>query len=236
MLSNVSFFDLDRTLTRRPTWLAFLVFCAGRRQRWRLALLPVVAIAMILHVVRVISRDRLKEIMHRLLLGSVIGGAELERLADRFADRLVLKNLREGALDRIAADRALGCRVVVATAAHRFCAEPIARRIGIDDVIATECTFSPCGMVGWRLRGRNLYGPAKLAAVESWLSDRKLARDEVRLRFYSDHVSDAPCLAFADEPYAVHPEARLKLLAKRLNWPTLHWDCFGDVNICVRSS
>ena len=222
-MTRYAFYDLDRTITRLPTWSAFLLYAATRRAPWRLALVPAAALAALGHKGGLLNRDRLKEIMHRLLIGGAIDADQLARLADAFAGRQVGGNVRAGATQRIAADRAAGYRVVLATAAHRFYADAIARRLNIADVIATEAVQAPDGRVGHRLSGANVYGPAKLAAVTAWLADRDEPRVEQHVRFYSDHATDAPCLAFADEGFAVHPDARLRALARANGWPILDW-------------
>lgn len=220
-MHHVAFYDLDRTVTRLPTWSAFLLFGAPP---WRLALVPAVAVAWLLNVLGLIGRDRLKELMHRLMLGHTVRGERMAALAERFARRTVARNIRPGARRRIAADRAAGYRVVLATAAHRFYAEAIATRLGIADVVATEARVTDAGAIRWRLAGPNLYGPAKLAAVEAWLQAAAIDRGAVRLRFYTDHASDAPCLRFVDEPFAVNPHRRLRRLAATSGWPVLDWD------------
>ena len=222
-MTRYAFYDLDRTITRLPTWSAFLLHAAKARAPWRLALVPAATLAAIAHKGGLMNRDRLKEVMHRLLIGGAIPADDLARIADAFADQQLSVNVRTGARARIAADRAAGYRVVLATAAHRFYAAAIARRLGIADVIATEASAAPDGRVTHRLSGANVYGAAKLAAVTAWLGDRGEPRERQHVRFYSDHATDAPCLAFADEGFAVHPDRRLRALAAANGWPILDW-------------
>lgn len=218
-----AFYDLDRTITRAPTWSAFLLYAAKARAPWRLTLVPAAALAAVAHKGGLLGRDRLKEVMHRLLIGGAVPASDLATIADDFADRQLAGNIRAGAHACIAADRAAGYRVVLATAAHRFYAAAIAQRLGIADVIATEASHAGDGRVGHRLSGANVYGKAKLAAVTAWLAARGEARDQQHVRFYSDHATDAPCLALADEGFAVHPDARLRVLAQANGWPILDW-------------
>ena len=222
-MHRIAFYDLDRTVTRLPTWSAFLLFGALSGPRWRLALVPGVAGAALAHALRLVGRDRLKEVMHRLMLGETVAAEQLAALAERFADRTLDRNIRPGARRRIAADRAEGYRVVLATAAHRFYAEELAQRLSIADVIATESTLDADGAVRHRLAGANVYGPAKLAAIKAWMIAAGIDRDMARLRFYSDHASDAPCLLFVDEPFAVNPGRRMRTLAAARGWPILDW-------------
>ncbi|TCP36672.1 HAD-IB family hydrolase [Sphingomonas sp. BK235] len=222
-MPRFAFYDLDRTVTRLPTWSAFLFFAAARRAPWRLALLPLLAAPALAQRAGWISRDRLKEVMHALFLGRALPAAAEARLAADFAARVLARNIRPGARAQIAADRAAGYRVVLATAAHRFYAEAIARALGIEDVIATEARRTDDGALAHLLDGANVYGAAKLAAVERWLAARGVARGDAWVRVYSDHASDAPSLAFADEGFAVNPHRRLRALAAERHWPVLDW-------------
>lgn len=122
------------------------------------------------------------------------------------------------------ADRRAGYRIVLATAANRFYAEALAERLDIADVVATESLSAGSGDVRNRLNGANVYGPAKRAAVEAWMRGEDLERGDVHIRFYSDHASDAPMFALADEPFAVNPHGALRRLAQANGWPILDWN------------
>ena len=124
---------------------------------------------------------------------------------------------------RIAADKAEGYRLVMATASYAFYARAIAERLGFDDAIATESEHDPAGALTPRISGENVYGAAKLRAVEAWMAREGIARSDADIRFYSDHVSDAPVLAWADEPFAVNAHGPLRALAKAKGWPILDW-------------
>src|SRR3982751_4710633 len=128
---------MDRTVTRGATYTPFLLHCAVRRAPWRLLFVPVVVASMLAYVARLIDRGRLKEINHHLLLGPRIHPSELKPLVEGFADKQVRTNIRPGALQAIARDKAEGRRVVLATASYRLYADAIARRLGFDEGIGT---------------------------------------------------------------------------------------------------
>src|SRR6266581_3359688 len=97
-MTDLAIYDMDRTVTRSATYTPFLLHCAVRRAPWRLLLLPLVALSMLAYVARLIDRAKLKEINHRLLLGSKIHPRDLTPLVDSFVDKQVRTNLRPGAL------------------------------------------------------------------------------------------------------------------------------------------
>lgn len=221
---RLAIYDLDRTITHAPTWTPFLLRSARTRAPWRLLLVPAAGFAALGYAARLIDRGRLKQWMQRLLLGGRLAPAAMRAAADGFADRVVATGVFAGARDRIAADRAAGYRLVLATASYRFYAATIAERLGFDDVIATESEFSDDGTLHARIAGENCYGPAKLRRIEAWLAGAGIARGDAHVRFYSDHVSDAPVLAWADEPVAVNAHGPLRRLARAKGWPVEDWE------------
>jgi HAD superfamily hydrolase (TIGR01490 family) len=219
---ELAIYDMDRTVTRRATYTPFLIYAASRIAPWRLAFLPLSALAMLGYVLRLIDRKRLKEINHALLLGKVHGDA-LTPVAAGFATRTVARNLYPGALPAIAADRAAGRRLVLATASYRFYVAPIAARLGFDDIVATNSVVGLDARIVPKIDGENNYGPAKLRMIEAWMAMEGIARADAYIRFYTDHASDAPVLDWADQPFAVNPHRKLRRLSRRRGWPMLDW-------------
>ena len=168
--TDFAIYDMDRTVTRRATYTPFLIHCALRRAPWRLLLLPFVVASMLAYVVKLIDRGRLKEINHRLLLGHKRHPHELKPLVDSFAERMVATNIRPGARDAIARDKAEGRRVVMATASYRFYSREIAERLGFDDCIGTNSILGLDERVHAKIDGENCYGPAKLRMIQAWLA------------------------------------------------------------------
>ena len=220
-MTDFAIYDMDRTVTRRATYTPFLLHCALRRAPWRLLFLPLVLASMLAYVARLIDRGRLKEINHQLLLGAQRHPAELKPLVDSFAEATLAYNVRPGARDAIARDKAEGRRVVMATASYRFYAREIAQRLGFDECIGTNSILGLDERLHARIDGQNCYGPAKLAMIEEWLGKSGLERGHVR--FYSDHASDAPVFEWADEAVAVNPHDRLARLAKARDWRVEDW-------------
>ena len=218
---DLAIYDMDRTVTRRATWTPFLLHCAVRRSPMRLVFLPIVILSMLAYVLKLIDRGKLKEINHRLLLGSVTDPHVLDPLVESFAEQTLANNIRPGARAAIERDKAEGRRVVMATASYRFYARAIAERLGFDDCIGTNSVLGLDSRVHAKIDGENCYGPAKLRMIERWLEAEGVTRAHVR--FYSDHASDAPVFEWSDEAVAVNPHDRLLRLAADRGWAVQDW-------------
>ncbi len=219
----LAIYDLDKTITRRPTFAPFLKHALRTRAQWRCIFVPLVALTTLFYAVRLIDRGRLKELNHALLIGPRLPAAEAERLVASFAEATSRNNVSDRARAQIEADRAEGRRLVLASASYTFYIRAIAALLCFDDTIGTDCARGLDDTILARIDGENCYGAAKRRKVEAWLAREGLARDAVHIRFYSDHVSDAPMFEFADEAIAVNAQPPLVTLAKRRNWRLEHW-------------
>ena len=85
MQARLAIYDMDRTITRRATYTPFLIHAATRLAPWRLALMPVVLLAMLAYVLKLIDRGRLKEINYTLLIGRGLAPERLEPVIESFA-------------------------------------------------------------------------------------------------------------------------------------------------------
>ncbi len=221
--TRVAVYDLDKTVTRRPTYTPFLLHVARTRGVWRLFLLPLVVLTLAFYAARLIDRARLKEMNHALLIGRALPPDEAATLAQSFAEETLANNVLPQAQARISADKTAGYHLVLATASYAFYAGAIGRALGFDDVIGTLTRSDTGGALLAQIDEQNCYGTAKLEMIEAWMARRGLARDDCHIRFYSDHVSDAPCLNWADEAFATNAHRPLVTLAAQRGWTLFDW-------------
>lgn len=220
-MQRIAIYDMDRTITRLATFGPFLAYAVPRYRPWRILFAPALIVAILAYALKLLDRARLKEINLGLMLGRRIDAAALARISAGFAGRTLARNVFRAALDRIDQDRADGCRIVIASASYNFYVSQIGRLLGAD-VVATRATMAG-GDIDPKIDGENCYGEAKLAMVNDWLKLQSIRRDSVHIRFYSDHASDAPCLAWADEAFAANPHGRLRALAGARGWTIIDW-------------
>ena len=169
-MTDLAVYDMDKTVTRRPTYGAFLMHCAVRRGPWRLLLLPFEPPSVVAYALKLIDRAQLKEINHRLLLGHVHPHELAPRLkASPTAGR---DQYPAGCARSAQAGPGRGRRLVLATASYRLYAEAIAKRLGFDDVIGTSSVIGLDQRVHAKIDGESCYGPASSGPSPTGSSNR----------------------------------------------------------------
>lgn len=197
-MQRVALYDLDRTVTRAPTFTPFLVHMAASGNPVRLLGLPLWVLAMLGYKAKFYGRKPLKQFGLRLLVGRVVRSPALQPRIDRFVARQLARNIQPGALAQIAADRADGVRCVLVTAAPEIYAGAMAEALGFEACIATRHCRDGRGNLLNTIDGENNYAGEKVGRVEEWLAAQGLTRANVHFTAYTDHASDAPILDFAD--------------------------------------
>lgn len=221
-MKPLSIFDVDRTITRKPTYSLFLLFAMRRHAPWRAPLLPLLIPVALAYSAGIVSRATMKEAMHRAALGKAVPRERADALAEAFAEQLFRTGLYPQAIERIAAEHGSGRTVMLATAAPALYVEPLARRLGIAHVVATAAVYSGEGLTH-RIAGANCYGAGKLAMIVAALQDQGIEREGAHIRFFTDHASDRAVCEWADEVFAVNPSSRMADLARQRRWPILDW-------------
>lgn len=219
---RLSVFDVDRTLTRRGTYSAFLAYAAARLAPWRLLLAPAALGLFLAHRAGFVTRKGLKEGMQLLLLGRRVRRERIGPAAAAFADRLIASGLHRDAIDRIEHERREGGRIVFASAANSFYLDPLGERLGAADLVCTQSSWDGDELLP-AIAGANCYGGDKLDMLRNYLDRSGLRRPDVHVRFFTDHHSDACTLDWADEAFVVNPGRKLRGLALRRGWRILDW-------------
>jgi HAD superfamily phosphoserine phosphatase-like hydrolase len=216
-IPRIAVYDLDRTLLRTPTFTLFLIRAGTWRARWRPVLTPLLLLLLAGHALGFYGRDRLKPMAIRLMLGARVPAAEMAALAARFAAWRVPADVPPGAARAVARDRAEDYRLLMATAAPEFYAGAIAEALGFDGVVATRHRRDADGAWLPAIDGTNCYGAEKARRVSEWLT-AECAGGPRHVRAYSDHASDAPLFALADEAFAVGRGGRIARAAREHGW------------------
>ena len=170
----LAIYDMDKTVTRRATYNGFLLHMAFNKAPWRLLLAPFLPIGLLLYALKIWDRSRLKQFSQTLLIGRRVPKAHFAKYLESHADLVVGKNVYPQLLARVAEEKAAGYRHVMATASYRLYVEAIAKRLGFDDVIATDLSTDSSGHVTRRCWAMptNLSPPTRMARLRDWRKRR----------------------------------------------------------------
>ena len=217
---RVAVFDLDRTLTRLPTYTPFLLATQRGRPLRRAASILSALPVLLAYLAKRADRKRVKSRMLELSLAGA-ERSEVEAHARAFAEDWLNRQLRPGAAPACAAHIEAGDHLMLATASFDFYADRFAEGLGFDSVTATLSAWSAEDRLLARLEGENCYGEEKLRRVQKALPWR---RETCYVIAYSDHHSDLPLLTWADEGVAVNPSRRLAAAARAQGLRIADWD------------
>ncbi|MFO0574758.1 MAG: HAD family hydrolase [Polyangia bacterium] len=212
-----AFFDMDQTLLRVNSgsrWVAFL------RERGEVGLLFLLRSSVWLFKYKLAVLDM--ETLARRLVADMAGSSESEMLdkAAIFWEREVRPAISPEGEAAIAEHRARGHAVVLLTSATPYVAEPLARHLGLDEVLCTRLHVEDGRFVG-TCDGPTCYGSGKVHHARRFAEAHDI--DLAESYFYTDSFSDLPMLERVGRPCAVNPDRRLRRHAERSGWPILRW-------------
>ena len=195
-MTVVAAFDVDGTVTTRDCVVPFLrrvagtVAMAAKLGRSIHRLVPALARR---------DRDTLKAVATRAVFtGRPIAAVEVAGAS--FAAHIAGDMLRPDAVERIRWHREEGHRVVFVSASYAVYLRPLADRLGVDGVVATELEVDAGGRCTGALVDGNCRGPEKARRLLAWLDANHGGRDAVELWAYGDSPGDRELLAVADRP------------------------------------
>lgn len=107
------------------------------------------------------------------------------------------------------------------TGASPYAARPLARRLGIPHVVASELEVDPNGLFTGRFVDPLCYGKGKIVRATRLAEEHGFVLGEST--FYSDSYTDLPLLEAVAEPVIVNPDPRLERVARKRGWRIEAW-------------
>jgi HAD superfamily hydrolase (TIGR01490 family) len=142
----------------------------------------------------------------------------LETMHGQFMESRILPNIAPGARKLIEKHRQQDDTLIIITATNSFITTPIARELGIHNLIATEPELIDQRYTG-RVSGTPCFREGKVARLNDWCL--KNQDDLQGSWFYSDSHNDLPLLELVEHPVAVDPDPVLEKHAKDHGWPII---------------
>jgi HAD superfamily hydrolase (TIGR01490 family) len=159
------------------------------------------------------SRSRADEVAYPFLKG--VARARLDDLAAALFDEVLRQRIDSAVAERIEAALRSGGKAIIASSSFSTILGPLARHLGISDIVASELEFSD-GMATGRLAGEPAFGEGKRSRVLAYL--RTIGSEPGECAFYSDSHRDLPLLREVGEAVAVNPDGRLRRMARKSGW------------------
>lgn len=108
--------------------------------------------------------------------------------------------------------------LLIITATNRFVAEPIAARLGVEHLLATEPEVKQGRYTG-NVSGIPCFREGKVENLKLWL--KATGMNLASSWFYSDSLNDLPLLEMVTHPVAVDPDDTLADHARMRGWPII---------------
>ena len=145
----------------------------------------------------------------------------MEHRCDDWFRRYVERHVCD--LGRLAVEkhRARGDLLAIVTGATPYTARPLARRLGIEHVVASELETDDHGVFTGRFVSPLCMGEGKVERARRFADEQGISLSEAT--FYSDSFTDLPLLELVKEPVIVNPDPRLARVAKKRGWRIETW-------------
>jgi putative phosphoserine phosphatase/1-acylglycerol-3-phosphate O-acyltransferase len=121
-----------------------------------------------------------------------------------------------------------GHTVAIVSSATRYQAEPLARELGIDEVLCTRLEVEN-GVFTGRVVHPTCYGEGKAHAALELAARRGVDLGESY--FYTDSHEDLPLLNIVGRPRPLNPNGRLAQIAKERQWPVRRFRSRGTPSL-----
>ena len=166
-----------------------------------------------------LSRKWFNEIFYRSYEGA--SQDRLYVLAEELFEDVIKPKIYPRARDLIDESRRAGVRQVLISGALDFTMRPLAKYLGVDDLIANQLEFVDNYATG-KLKKPFVAGATKADIMRAYAKQHGV--DLAESWAYTDSFSDYPMLAVVGHPTACNPDFRLRSLARSYDWPVLDLD------------
>lgn len=143
--------------------------------------------------------------------------AQRDALHAKFMASHVEPIVLPAALTLLERHRVAGDYCLIITATNRYVTEPIAQRLGVDAIIATELETIDDRFTG-KVAGVPSYQKGKIHNLELWLAKQAGQLNLDDSVFYSDSFNDLPLLELVTRAVAVDPDETLRKIAQERGW------------------
>jgi len=144
--------------------------------------------------------------------------SQLNQLHQQFMETVIQPMMLPAADALLEKHRQAGDYLLIITATNSFITAPIAAKLGVDEILATDPEVIDGEYTG-KVTGTPCFREGKVERLNQWLEETGHSLKDSY--FYSDSCNDLPLLEVVDHPVAVNPDAKLLEAANSRGWPVL---------------
>jgi len=139
----------------------------------------------------------------------------LNALHDEYMQTVIKPNITKKSRELIKKHKDKGDTLLIITATNSFITRPIAKELGVDNLLATEPKIVD-GKYTTEIEGTPCFQAGKVSRLNTWLKENKQSLKASI--FYSDSHNDLSLLEIVDTAVAVDPDEILREIALKRNW------------------
>ncbi|OBG26933.1 transferase [Mycobacterium sp. E3198] len=218
-----AFFDLDGTLVAGFTAVILTQERLLRRDMGVGELLSMVQ-AGLSHTLGRIEFEDLIAKAAAALAGRLLD--DLEEIGERLFVQRIESRIYPEMRELVRAHVARGHTVVLSSSALTIQVNPVARFLGISNMLTNKFETNEDGMLTGGVQKPILWGPGKAAAVQRFAAENGI--DLKDSYFYADGDEDVALMYLVGNPRPTNPEGKMAAVAKRRGWPILRFDSRGS--------
>jgi HAD superfamily hydrolase (TIGR01490 family) len=165
--------------------------------------------------------DQVSRVAFNKMLFAGYKGEYIDRLlefAEEHFEKVLKPNIFPGAYELIETGKRKGLRQVIVSGSLDIMVAPLARHLGIDDMITNKLELKNSVATGELVRPI-LAGATKARFIQEYAKAHNI--DLLESYGFSDSFSDYPMLAVVGRPAVVNPDRQLRRSAKEFHWPIL---------------
>jgi len=153
----------------------------------------------------------------RMLHGNSI--SDLDELGERLFVQHVQSRIYPEMRALVRAHMARGHTVVLSSSALTVQVEPVARFLGIDNVLSNQFETDDDGLITGEVRTPIIWGSGKARAVQAFSAKNDV--DLTKSYFYADGDEDVALMYLVGNPRPTNPAGKLRAVAVKRGWPIL---------------
>ena len=208
---KLALFDVDFTLTKKETMIAFFAFMVKKNPD-NLLYLPRALVSGALFKLGIFKEKQSKEFFLRFLKGKSL--EEIEALTDEFFEKVLKNILYLDGVQKIQELKENGYYVILSSASPEFYINRLGEKLGVYKSMGTRFETLN-GIFTATILGNNNKGEEKVLRLYEYLKGMDI--DYENSYMFSDSMSDEPLMKIVGKPYLINYKR------KSPRYPVLNW-------------